>query len=146
MRLPPNSSRVPICCSSRCWIRVVAGDWRSPSRSVIGKPNQDGLAVRRRLRQDQDILERRQHLGQQVEIALAGGDEAVEPVELREADRGLHVGDLQIVAEVAVGVLVVVAHRQVAELPAEALAAGVVLARRALAVAAPVADRFDRSA
>ncbi len=37
----------------------------------------------------------------------------------------------------------VVAERQVTQLPAEALAAGVFLARLAVAVAAPVAKRFD---
>ena len=51
--------------------------------------------------------------------------------------------DLQVVADVRVDVLVVVAVRQVAELPVEALAAGVVLARVAPAVAAPVAERLD---
>ena len=43
-----------------------------------------------------------------------------------------------------VGVLVVVAVRQVAELPVEALAAGVVVAGVAPAIAAPVAERFDQ--
>ena len=38
-------------------------------------------------------------------------DEVVEPVELGDADRGLHVGRLQVVAEVRVDVLVVVAVR-----------------------------------
>ena len=47
-------------------------------------------------------------------------------VHLRKADRRLHVGDLQIIAEMRIGVFVVIAIRQVAELPAEALFAGVV--------------------
>ena len=66
--------------------------------------------------------------------------------QLRHADGRLHVGELQVVADVRVGVLVVVAVGQVAELPVEALAAGVVLARLAPAVAAPVAERFDERA
>ena len=73
-------------------------------------------------------------------MALARRDETVEPVQLRQRAGGLHVGDLEVVAEVGVGVLVVVAVGQVAQLPAEALAAGVVLAGRAVAVAAPVAE------
>src|SRR4029079_5293144 len=46
-------------------------------------------------------------------------------------------------AEVAVDVLVIVAGRQAPELPLEALAAGVVLAGRAPAVSAPVAERLE---
>ena len=67
-------------------------------------------------------------------------------IELRQADGRLHVGDLQIEAEMRVDVLVVVAARQVAELPVEAALARVVLARIAIAVAPPVADRFHRRA
>ncbi len=52
----------------------------------------------------------------------------------------------QVVADVRVGVLVVVAAGQIAQLPVEALAAGVVLAGLAPAVAAPVAERFDQRA
>ena len=65
-------------------------------------------------------------------------------VELGKADRRLHVGDLQIEAEMRVRVLVVVAVGQVAELPVEAALAGVVVARLAIAVAAPVAEGFHR--
>ena len=59
---------------------------------------------------------------QQVEVAPARGDEIVEMIELRQADGGLHVGDLQIEAEMRVDVLVVVAVGQIAELPVEAAA------------------------
>src|SRR5262249_54041663 len=58
------------------------------------------------------------------------------------ADRRLDVEGLQVVAQVAVNVLVVVARRQVAELPAEALAASVVLAGRTPAIPTPVAKRL----
>src|ERR1700681_4231962 len=44
-----------------------------------------------------------------------------------------------------VRVFVVVAGRHIAELPLEALAAGIVLSRRAVAVTTPVANRFDRT-
>ena len=74
-------------------------------------------------------------------LAWRRGDEAVQLRQLRAADGRLHVGHLQVVADVAVDVLVVVAERQRAELLAEALAAGVVLAAGAVAVAAPVAER-----
>lgn len=59
-----------------------------------------------------------------------------------QAAGGLHVGDLEVVAEVGVDVFVVVAVGQAAELLAEALATGVVAAGGAVAVAAPVAEGF----
>ncbi len=61
-----------------------------------------------------------------------------------EADGGLEIGDLEVVADVRVDVLVVVAEGKVAVLPLEALAAGVVLAGIAPAVASPVAEGFDK--
>ena len=97
--------------------------------------------MRRRDRQQQPVLVRAERIEQPGVVALARGDEPVEPGQLGDADGRLHVRGLQVVAEVAVDVLVVVAVRQAAELLAEALAAGVVLAAGAVAVAAPVADR-----
>lgn len=67
-------------------------------------------------------------------------DEGIEFLELLATNRGLRVERLQVVAEVTVNVFVVVALGELAELPAEALVAGVVLARGAPAVAAPVAE------
>ena len=64
--------------------------------------------------------------------------------QLRHADGGLHVGGLQVVADVASRCTCGRSRRQLAELPVEALAAGVVLARVAPAVAAPVAERLDQ--
>ena len=77
---------------------------------------------------------------QAVVVALAGLDELRELAQLGAADGGLHVGDLEVVTNVAVDVFVVVAIGQRAELLAEALAAGIVLAAGAVAVAAPVAE------
>ena len=62
---------------------------------------------------------------------------------MRDADSRLHVGQLEVVADSAVAVLVVVATRQGSELPVEPLAACVVFAGLAPAVAAPVAERLD---
>src|ERR1035437_1541340 len=73
-------------------------------------------------------------------VALARSDEPLEARKLGTADGRLHVRGLEVVAEVAVDVLVVVAVGQAAELLGEALAAGVVLAAGAVAVATPVAD------
>ncbi len=62
-------------------------------------------------------------------------------LQLRHADGGLEVGRLQVVADVGVDVLVVVAVGQVAQLPVEPLPAGVGLSRIAPAIAPPVAER-----
>ena len=85
-------------------------------------------------------VEPREQMG---EVALARLDEALDLGQLRQPQGGLHVGGLQVVADVAVDVLVVVAGRKVAELPLEALVAGVVLARLAVAVPAPVTEGLD---
>jgi hypothetical protein len=101
------------------------------------------LASGRGFGQDEELGAIVQPRAQVRKIGAPGGDEVVEARHLRHAQRRLHVGDLEVVAGVGIGVLVVVAAGQVAELPVEALAAGVVLARRAIAVAAPVAEGFD---
>ena len=76
------------------------------------------------------------------EVRPARRDEARQPLQLRHANRRLHVGRLEIVAQLGIGVLVIVAMRQVAQLPVEPLAARVVLARFAPAVASPVPHRL----
>jgi hypothetical protein len=57
--------------------------------------------------------------------------------------RGLKVGGFQVVSDVAVDVLVVMTLGQIAESPLESLLTRVVVSRRAVAVAAPVAKRLD---
>ena len=68
-------------------------------------------------------------------------DEGGQLLELCAADRRLHIRDLEVVAEVRVDVLVIVALRQFAVLSVETVAAEAILARRADAVAPPVAQR-----
>src|SRR5258708_16178223 len=75
-------------------------------------------------------------------IGSPRSDEAVEFLQLLAADGGLHLEWFEVVTQVAVGVLVVVAMRQPAELPTESFAAGVVLTGGAPAVATPVAERL----
>ena len=79
---------------------------------------------------------------QKCKIGLAGLDKSRCFFELGQAACGLHDGDLEVVAQVAIGVFVVVAFGQAAQLPAKAFAAGVVLAGRAITVAAPVTKAF----
>ena len=90
--------------------------------------------------EDQPVFVPLQGGGQPGMVSLSRLDESRKLLELGGADGGLHVGDLQIEADVAVDILVVVTEREGPELLGESLAAGVVLASRAVAIAAPVAD------
>ena len=73
-------------------------------------------------------------------VLAAAGDEAIRLTQLAQPDGGLHIGHLQVEADVRVSVFVIVAAGQLTQALVEALAAGVVLARLAVAVAAPVAE------
>ena len=108
-----------------------------------GEAEPGRLGARSGARQNQIALHVAQRLLQESEVVGARVDESLEPGELRQADGGLHIGDLQVVAGVRVGEFVIVPLRQVAELPPEAAAAGVVGAWIAVAIAAPVADRLE---
>jgi len=113
-----------------------------PTRLAVGR-GFDKLPV---------VFQTSQELAQQSPVAPAGRDEGRQLRELNPADRGLDVGGLQVVPDVAVHVLVVVAFgeglvgvvsglaRLGGPVPLEPLAAGVVLAAVARAVAAPVAE------
>src|SRR5260221_1852378 len=112
-----------------------------PQRDRESEPRRFG--ARGGLGKDEELLAAAKALLQEAEVAAARGDEGLEPVHLRERTGRLHVGDLQVVADMRVGGFVVVTERQLAQLPAEALAAGVVLAGSAIAIAAPVAEGVD---
>ena len=77
-----------------------------------------------------------------IPVVHARLDEGGQFLQLLTADGRLRVERLQVVAQVRVDVFVVVALRQLAELPAEAFVTGVVLAAGAPAVAAPVPEAF----
>ena len=62
--------------------------------------------------------------------------------ELRDAHCGLHIGGLQVVADVRIDVLVVVAVRQAAKLPVKPLATRILAPRLTPAIASPIAKRF----
>ena len=63
---------------------------------------------------------------------------------LRSSESGLHVGGLQVVADVRIGVLVIVSAWEGAQLPGKSFAAGIVFSRVAPAIASPVTKRFDQ--
>src|SRR5207244_6492186 len=88
------------------------------------------LRMRRRCGKYQAVVVRRYRVHEVVEVLAPAGNERVELPELRAADRGLHVGDLQVVADMAVDVLVVEAVRETAKLLAKASATGIALAAR----------------
>ena len=77
-----------------------------------------------------------------LEIFAAAFNDGVELFELRTADSRLHVGRLEVEAQVAVDVLVVVTHGELAELARKALAAGIVDSAHAPAFASPVTERL----
>lgn len=92
----------------------------------------------------EELVEARQ-TGTQVDPVIdAGLDEARQLFELLAADGGLRVERFQVIPEMAVNVLVVIAFGQLAELPAEAVVAGVILAAGAPAVATPVPKALDK--
>ena len=99
----------------------------------------------RRLGQHQHVLQAGEALSQPAVVVGAARDKAVETLELDGADGGLEVGRLEVVADLRVDVLVVVAGRKRAVLLGEPLAAGVVAAGVAPAVPAPVADRLGHA-
>jgi glucose-1-phosphate cytidylyltransferase len=96
------------------------------------------------LGEDQHVGERLERCFQVGEVLLAAGDEVRQLGDLGDAEGGLHVGGLEVVADVGVGVFVVVAAGEGAELPVKTLAAGVVDAGLAPAVASPVAPGIDK--
>ncbi len=92
----------------------------------------------------QDIFQRLEGLPQIAKIIAPRVDKLLQVVQLRQAQSRLHVRGLKVIANVRVGVFVVVATGERAELPIEALAAGVIDSWLAPAVSAPVAKRFDQ--
>jgi len=93
-------------------------------------------------RQYKDVVEMSQALTKPIEIASARGDEFIEMLKLRDAHSRLHVGDFQIISKMRIDIFVVVAFGQIAQFPAEALVAGVVLSGPAVTIASPVAKRL----
>ena len=112
---------------------------------LTGHKEAEPARVRIRLRLRQDQLRSCSALDeerlQQLEVVLPACDEARELFELCDADRRLHIGSLQIIAEMAVDILVVIALRKLAILSVEAVVAGIIVSRCAPAVTAPVTDR-----
>ena len=99
-----------------------------------------GIGVLRGPGKDEAVFERFQNPGEFPKILLAPGDELIEFFELGTADSGLHLRDLEVVADVAVNVFVVITEGQVPELPAKAFPAGVAFPAGAVAIPAPVPD------
>src|SRR6478735_4534059 len=112
-----------------------------PYRQREAKPGR--IAIWGSFGEDEEVLKLLERVDQQFEVAAPRLDEAFQMVKLGETDCRLHVGDLQIIADMAVGVFMVISGRKIAKLAAKALAASIVLARCAPAVAAPVAHRFN---
>jgi len=77
-----------------------------------------------------------------MQIALSRVDERRQFLQLRNAHGRLHVGGFEIIANVRIDVFVIVAVRQLSQLPVETLAAGIPLQERT-SNPSPVAKGFD---
>lgn len=99
-----------------------------------------GIGILRGPGKDETVFEGFQDLGEFPEILLTPGDELVKFPELGATDGGLHVRDLEVVADMAVNVFVIITKGQGAELLAEAFPAGVAFPPGAVTIPAPVAD------
>src|SRR5581483_8969813 len=95
-------------------------------------PHGDGKTEPARLRaasgfgQDKKFFHPGKTLAQRTEIGAARFYETIQLFELSHPDSGLHIGELEVVAQVRVRILVVVAGGQRAQLPVEAFAAAIV--------------------
>ncbi len=90
----------------------------------------------------ENVLMGRKTPAKRVPVLFAGLDEFRQALELHPADRCLGIERLEVVAQVAVCVLVVISSRQFTQLPIEPFVAGVVHTTGTPAVAAPVAEAF----
>ena len=95
------------------------------------------------MRKYQEVSPALQPLVEQPKIAPAGFDETRQFLNLRNADGGLQVCGLEIVADVRIDVLVIVAIRQLALLPLKTFPASVGFTRLTPAIAPPIAKRFE---
>ena len=84
-------------------------------------------------------------LAEPVPVMTSALDKRRELFELFYAYRSLKVGDLEIISEVAVNILVVVSLREFAILTVKAVSAEIVTSRRADAVSSPVAVGKDKA-
>ena len=109
-----------------------------PDGDDVSEPR--GIGLGRRGMQDQMALVFLEAGFERGVVALSRGNEFVQFLQLRHADGRLHVGHLEIVADMRVHVLVVVAKGQRAKLLGKTLAAGIVLAAGAIAIPPPIPE------
>ena len=121
----------------------VAGD-----AGVLPDGNQEaepgGNTVFGRFGENQAALCGNQHPAERVPVLPAFLDEGREFFQLFHADGGLQVRGLQIVPEMAVDILVIIALREFPVMAVKPVPAEIVLSGRAHAVAAPVAEGADQ--
>ena len=109
-----------------------------PAEAILRIPG-DGMGWQGEF---EHILMGRQAPSEGLPVLLASLNKLRQPAQLHPADRCLGIEGLEVEAQVAVGVFVVIALGQLSKLPIKALVAGVVDAAWAPAVAAPVAEAF----
>ena len=94
--------------------------------------------------QDQRVFKASERLSEMMVILFPARNEVRQLCELRSTQGGLHVGRFQVIADMRIGVLVVVSAGERSQLPLEALATSVIFPGFAPAVATPIAERFNQ--
>jgi len=118
---------------------VVAGEPGAfPDGDYVTEPG--GIGILRGLGQNEIVFIGFKDFIEFMEVFLAPGDELLEFLELGAADRGLHVRYLEIIADIAINVFVVITKGQAAELLAEAFSAGIAFPPGAITIPTPITD------
>src|SRR5689334_20158524 len=99
----------------------------------------------RSFRQNERVFKACESGAKASKIFLPAIDEVGKLRKLRKTKRRLHIGSLQVVADVRVGVLVIVSAGERSNLPIKPLATGIIPAGFTPAVTPPVAKRLDQS-
>src|SRR5208282_2035423 len=110
------------------------------------EPEPTRVGIRSCLGQDEVLLRVFESRLQIRKISLSCLNECRQLLQLRDSHGSLHVSGFEIIAHMRIDVFVIVAVRQLTELPVKTLAAGVLLAGGTPTIPAPVAKGFDERA
>src|SRR5262249_38675092 len=99
-----------------------------------------GIGARVDLWKNDLVFPSAQPFMQAPEISPPRRDKALDLIGLRQTDRGLKIGSLQVITDIRINIFVIVTAGQLAELPVKALSASIRFAGIAPAVPAPIPD------
>ena len=107
-------------------------------RDRVGEPR--GVGPIGRPRKSEKFWPFREPFGPSAKIFFSSFNEERELLHLLRADGGLHVCDLQVIADMRIDIFMVVTFRQIPILRGKSFPTSIVLASSAIAIATPVAD------